>query len=132
MWIKSFTHMSCQSFRLFQQFSLPERRCQHTRNMARYSLQAGHVIPPLTGLPGPHPSPMGHPWDILGWWVHVCIPSQLSHFQNLNTSWLNNDNVFHMVVGYKPRLLLSILKMLIECINKGGGHTRYNLRYINL
>ena len=49
---------------------------------------------PLTGLPGPHPSPIFQPWDILGQWINDCIPSQLPHFPNSNTNWLNNDNVF--------------------------------------
>ena len=34
----------------------------------------------LTGLPGPDPSLMGHPLDILGWQVQDGIPSQLPHF----------------------------------------------------
>ena len=29
-----------------------------------------------------------------------------------------------------PRLLLSMQKGLIECINIGGSHTRYDLQYI--
>ena len=49
----------------------------------------------------------------------------LTHFLNFNTSWLSNGNVFHEGVGYT-------LKSLIECIHKGGGHTRYYLQYINL
>ena len=62
------------------------------------------------------------------------IPSQLPHFPNLNTSWLNNGNVFHNVGGVQANagLLLSMRKQLIECIHKGGGHTRYDLQYINL
>ena len=34
--------------------------------------------------------------------------------------------------GYNPRLLLSMRKSLIECIHKGGGHTKYDLQYTNL
>ena len=52
---------------------------------------------PLTGLPSPDPSPIDHSWDNLGWWKHDRIPSQLPHFPNWNTSWLNNDNAFHKV-----------------------------------
>ena len=49
----------------------------------------------LTGLLGPDPSLIGHPWDILCRRIHDRIPSQLSCFQNLNTSWLINGHVFH-------------------------------------
>ena len=86
----------------------------------------------LTGLSGPDPSPISHPWDILGLWIHDCISLQLPHFPNLNTSWLNSGNVFHKGVGYNPRLLKSKCKNLIECIYKGGCHTRYGLHCINL
>ena len=62
---------------------------------------------PLTGLLGPDPSPslMGHPWDILDRWIHDRIHTQLPHFPHLNTSWLNDGNVFHEGLGYKPWLL---------------------------
>ena len=49
----------------------------------------------LAGLPGPDPSPIDHPWNNLGWWVHDLIPSQLPHFPNLIAGWFNNDNSFH-------------------------------------
>ena len=55
---------------------------------------------PLTGLPGPDPSSIRRPWDSRGPRVHDCIPSKLPYFPNLNTSWLNNGNVFHKGVGY--------------------------------
>ena len=116
----------------WKQFSLPAIQCQHTCNMARNRLQAGHAITPLIGLSGFGPSLIGYPCDILGWLIHGHIPSQLPHFQNFNIGWLNNGNVFHEGVGYKPRLLLSMRKSLIECIHKGDGHTRYDLQYINL
>ena len=92
------------------------------------------VMPyPLTGLQGPYPSPIDHPWDNLGWWVHDRILSQLPRFPNSKTSWLNDGNAFHKEwVGYNPRLLLSIHKRLKECIRKGGGYTRYDLQYITL
>ena len=49
------------------------------------------------------------------------------------TSWLNGGNAFHKAwVGYNPRLLLSMRKRLIECINEVGGYTRYDLQYINI
>ena len=35
-------------------------------------------------------------------------------------------------VGYNPWLVLSMRKRLIQCIHKGGGHTRYKLQYIDL
>ena len=68
------------------------------------------VMSPLTGLPSPDPSPIGHPFGILGPLIHDRIPSQLSHFQNLNTSRLNIGNIFHARVGYDHWLLLSMHK----------------------
>ena len=86
---------------------------------------------PLTGLLGPDPSLVIHPWDIQGWRIHDRIPCQLPHFPNSNTIWLNIVNLFHEGVGYNPRLILSMRKSLIECIHNGGGHTRYDLQCIN-
>ena len=57
---------------------------------------------PLTCVPGPESSLIGHHWDILGQRVHDHIPFQLQHFPNLNTSWLNNGNVFHKGMGLQP------------------------------
>ena len=65
MWMKSFTHMSCQSSRLSGTIPV---RLQYGKE-----LFASHT--PLTGLPAPDPSPIGHPWDILGRLVHDGIPS---------------------------------------------------------
>ena len=56
----------------------------------------------LTGLPGPDPSPIGHPLNIVGWRIHDRIPFQQPHFPNLNSNWLNIDNVFHKGVGIQP------------------------------
>ena len=132
--MKAFTHMSCKCIRLL------ETIFSSSKTMPAY-LQYGKELfancschTPLTGLlgPDPSPSPMGHPWDILDRRIHDRIHSQLPYFPNLNTSWLNDGNVFHEVVGYKPWLLLSMRKSLIEYIHKGGGHTRYDLQYINL
>ena len=50
---------------------------------------------PLTGLLCRNSSLISHPCDILGWRIHDRIPSLLPHFTNLNTIWLNNDNVSH-------------------------------------
>ena len=70
---------------------------------------------PLTGLPEPNHYPIDHLWDtsierlLVEQWqrisqggVHTCIPR-----------------------------LLRMRKRLIECINKVGGHTRYDLQYIH-
>ena len=84
---------------------------------------------PLTGLLSPNPSRIDHPWDILGRRVHDCFPSQLPHFLNWNTSWLNNGNAFQKR-GNNPRLLFSMRKRPMECIHKGGGHIRCYLQYI--
>ena len=87
---------------------------------------------PLTGLQGPDPSQISHRCDILGRRIHDPIPSQLPNFPDLNTSWLNNDNVFHKGWGVQPQTSFKHAQRLIECIHKGGGHTRYDLQYINL
>ena len=130
--MKSNTHMSCKFIRLLETiFSFSKTiptYLQYGKDLfANWSCHTH-----LTGLRVPDPFLTGHPWDILGRWIHDRIPSQLPYFPNSNTSWLNNGNVFHEWVGYNPRLLLSMRKSLIECIHKGGGHTRYVLQYINL
>ena len=130
--MKSFTHMSCKFIRWL------ETGFSFSKTIPAY-LQYGKELfagwschTHLSGLPGPDPSPIGHPLDILGRRIRDRTPSQMPHFPNSNTSWLSYGNVFHEGVGYNPRLLLSILKSLIECIHEGGGHARYDLQYINL
>ena len=71
---------------------------------------------PLAGLPDPDPYLIDHPWDIRDRRV-------LSHYPNLNTSWLYNGNTFHRVQMY-TKALLSTHKRAIEYINKGGSHSR--------
>ena len=130
--MKSFTHMSCKYIRLLETFSLSARQFQHTCNVARNCLQTGHVIPlnrpsksqSISDLPSLTYSRLAD--------VHDHIPSQLPHFSNLKTYRLNMDSVFNEGVGYNPRLLLGMRKSLIKCIHKGGGHTRYDLQYLNL
>ena len=88
---------------------------------------------PLTGVPGPDPSPIGHPLDILGQRVHDHTPFQLPHFPKLNTTWLRTMAMYSTRGwGRNPRLLLNMLKRLIDYINKVGGNTRYDIQYINL
>ena len=118
--MKSFGQMSCKFNRLF------ETSYSFSKTIPLY-LQYGKELfagwschTHLTGLWSDQP-PLGYSRPA----VHDCIPSQLPHFLNSNTSWLNNGNVFHEGVGYNHRLLLSMRKSLIECIHKGGGHTRY-------
>ena len=128
--MKSFTHMSCKRIKTFGNNFL----CQQDKDSIP-AIWQGTVCRlvmsyPLTGLLGPNPSLIGHPWEILGRRIHDGIPSQLSHFLYLNTSWLNNGNAFQEGVGCNPRLLLSMSKSIIECIQKGGVHTRYDFQYI--
>ena len=130
--MNSFTHMSCKFIRLFETIfyfskTIPAYLQYSKELFANWSCHCH-----MTGLPVPDPSLMGHPWDNLGRWIHDRIHSQLPNFPNSNTSCLNNGIVFHQRVGYNPRLLLSMHKSIIECIHKGGGHTRYVLQYINL
>ena len=128
----SFTYMSCKPIRLL------ETIFPSSKSMPAY-LQYGNALfaswschTPLTGLQGPDLSPTNHSCDTLGWWVHDRIPSQLPIIPNLNTNWLNNDNVFHKGVGFSQRLLLSMSKRLIESIHNDGVHRIYGLQYINL
>ena len=134
MGMNSITHMSCKSIRLLETiFSFSKTLPAYLQfGKELFAIWSCHT--PLTGLPGPDPSPINHPLYILGRRVHDCIPSQLPHFLNSNTSWLNNGNAFHKGCGrgYNPRLLLSMGKRCIECIHKGEGHTRYDLKYIHL
>ena len=131
MWVNSFTHMSCQSIRLLETiFSSSKTMSAYLQYGKELFAFPGHAIhTPLTGLLSPNPSRIDHPSDILGGRVHDCFPSHLPHFPNWNTSWLNNDNAFQKG-GNNPRLLFSMRKRPIECIHKGGGHTRCYLQYI--
>ena len=129
MWMKSFTNMSCKSIRLFETILSSSKTMQAYLQYGNELFASWPYHTPLAGLPGPNPSLIGHLWGILGWWVHDYIPYKLPCFPNLNTSLLNNGNVFHKGVG---TILLSMRKKLIQCIHKGCGHTRYDLQYINL
>ena len=120
MLTKSFTHMSCKSFRLLKTIFSSSKTMPAYPKYGKELFASWSYHTPMTGLSGPDPSPIGHPWDILGRRIHDRIPSRLPHFPNLNTSWLNNGNVFQEGVGYNPWLLLSMRKSLIECIHKGG------------
>ena len=130
--MKSSTHIFCKFIRLLETIFSSRKTIPTYLQYGNELFASWLCQPPLTGLPGPDQSPIGHPWDILGWRTDDSIPSQLPHFPNLNASWLNSGNVFHEGLGYNPRLLLSIRKSLMECIHKCGGHTRYDLHYINL
>ena len=130
--MKSFTHMSCKFIRLLETIFSSSKTMPAYLQYGKELFASWSCHTPLNGLLGPDPSPICHPLDILGWRIHDSIPFQLPHFPNLNSNWLNIDNVFHEGWGYNPRLLLSMRKSLIECIHKGGCHTRYDLQYINL
>ena len=96
MWMKSFNNIFCKSIRLFETILFSSKTMQYGEEL--FASWSYHTS--LAGIPGPDPSSISHPWDILGRQVHVCIPSKLPQFPNLNTSWLNNENVFHKGVGY--------------------------------
>ena len=126
--MKASKHMSCKFIRLL------ETIFSSSKTMPAY-LQYGKELfanlschTPSTDPPGPNPFLLGHPLNILVRRVHAHIPSQLPHFPNMNSSWLNNGNVFHEGEGYNPWLLLSIRKSFIECIHEGFGNTRYDLQ----
>ena len=87
--------------------------------------------------PTPDPSPIDHPWDIVGRRVYDRIPSKLPHFPNWNTSWLNKGNAFHkrrvgLVVQPHASFKPAQKPHRIECIHKGGVHTKHDLQYIHL
>ena len=116
--LQAFTHMSCKFIRLletkFSSSKILPAYLQYGKEL--FASRSCHT--PLTGLPGSGPSPIGYPWDIQGRRIHDCIPSQLPHFPNLNTSWLNNCNASHEGVGVQPQASLSMRKSLIEYIHK--------------
>ena len=120
MWMKSFIDMTCKFNTLSKTIFSSSKAMPAYLQYGKESLANWSYHKPLTGLPGSDPSLIGHPWDILGRRIHDRIPSQLPHFPNLNTSWLNNDNVFQEGIGYNPWLLLSMHTSLIECIHKVG------------
>ena len=130
MLMKSFTHIFCKSIRLLETIFSFSKIMQAYLQYSKELFASWYCHTPLTGVPGPDPSPIGHPWDILGQRVHDRIPFQLPYFPNLNTNWLNNGNVFNEGVGYNPRLLLSMHKRIIYNIHK--GYSRYDIKYINL
>ena len=121
--MKSFTHMSCKSIRMLETIFSSSKTLPPYLQYGKELFASWSCHTPLTGLQGPDPSSIDHPWDILGRLIQDCIPSQLPHFLNSNTSWLNNGISFHKGVGYNTRLILSIHKKRIEYIHKGGGHT---------
>ena len=126
MWMKDFTHMSCQRIRTF------ETIFSSSKTMPAY-LQYGkeHVCKlamsnPLTSLPGLRSTTPGIIWP--GGYIIVFLP-KAAKFPDWNTI----DNAFHKGWGwYNQRLLLSMRKRLIECIHKGGGHARHELLHTTL
>ena len=129
--MKSFTNMSCKFFRLLETIFSSSKTMpaylQYGKEL--FASSSCHII--LTGLPGPDPSQIGHPWDILGRWIHGRFISRLPHFQNLTTNWLNNGNVFHegWVQHQAP---FKHEEKTHRMHHKGGGHTKYDLQYTNL
>ena len=119
MWMKSFTHMSCQSIGLLAAIF------SSSKTVPPYP-QYGKEL--FASLPHTGPSPTDLPWDIRDRWVHDLYPflsATLLVEQWQRIPWGG---------GYKciSRLLKSMCKRLKECINKGGSHTRYYLQFINL
>ena len=106
----------------WKQFSLPGRQSPHTCNMARDCLQAGQwsCHTPLTGLPG-YLRPAG---------TYDLYPFPAATLPKLECQLVEQrQRIPQGGGGCKciPRLLLSMRKRLIECINK--SHTRYDLQY---
>ena len=130
--MKPFTHMSCKFIRLLETIFSSSKTMPAYLQYGKELFASWSCHTPLTGLPGPDPSPISHPFDILGWRIHDRIPFQLQLFPNLNSNWLRIDNVFQEGVGVQSQAPLNMFKSLIECIHKGGGHTRYDFQYINL
>ena len=122
-YVDDFTHMSCKFIRLLETIFSSSRTIPAYLQYGKDLFSNLSCQTPLTGLPGPNPSPISHPLDILGRQIHGRIPSQLPYFPDLNTNRLNNGNVFHEGVGYNPWLLLGVRKSLMLCIHKGGVHT---------
>ena len=129
--MKSFSNMSCQSTRLLETILF-----QDTCNIWQGTICKLVMSYPILAFKILILFHLTTPGIFETGMYMTCILFQLPHHPNWDASWLNNGNTFHREGGgYKciPRLLLSMRKRLIECINKGGGHERrYDLQYINL
>ena len=124
--------MSCQSTRLLEtNFSSSKRLPPYLQyDKELFASWLCHTL--LTGLQNPHTFPIDHHWDIRNLRFHDLYSFPAATLPKRNASWLNSGNAFHRGWGYKyiHGLLLSVRKMLIECIDKDGGHTN-DLKYIN-
>ena len=116
-----------------KQFSLPARQCQHTCNTARKMFASWPCQTPWPASQVPI-----HLWSTTpgiiwtGGYMIVSLPSRHISLIGTLASW-TIGNAFHKGLGeFNQKLLLSLGQRLIECIHKGGGHTRYELQYINL
>ena len=126
--MKSFTNMSCKFIRLLETIFSSSKTMPAYLQYGKELFASWSCHTPLTGLPGPDPSKIGHPLDILGWLIHDRITSQLTHFPNLTTSWLNNGNVFHE--GWvQPQAPFKHAQKPHRMYHKGGGHTNYDTIY---
>ena len=113
MCMKFFTHMSCKSIRLLETIFSSCKTMPAYLQFGKKLFASWSCHNPLTGLLGPDPSPIGHPWDILGrGYMILSLPS--CHMAMYSTG------------GRRIQLLLNMCKRLIECIHKGGGYTRYD------
>ena len=129
-----FTNMCCRSIRLLEtifssSMTMPPY-LQHGKEL--FASWSSHT--PLSGLPDPNQYPIDHLWDIWDQRVHDLYPFPASTLpeseHQLVEQWqcIPQGGVYTCI----PRLLLSMRKRLLKCINKVGGHTRYDLQYINL
>ena len=117
--MNSFTHMLCKSIRLFEIiFPFCKTMPQHLQ-YDKKTVWSFHT--PLAGLPDPDPSPINHLWDNPDCGYMTRIPSLIF------VLFLTFPLVYYKCI---PRLLVSLCKRLIECINKGGSQTSYDLQYM--
>ena len=117
----------------WKQFCFPARQCPNTCDMALNCLQGGHVIPIDWAIISRSISNWP-PWGIRdgGTWL-LSLPS--CHITQIRrpAGWTMATTSADLVgVQMYTQASSKHAQILIECFNKGGGYTRYDLQYINL
>ena len=104
MWIKAFTRRPCKSIRLFEPIFSSSKTMPAYLQYGKELFASWSCHTPWLACWVPIHLQFDLSLDYLGWLVHDRIPSQLPHFPNWNTSWLNDDNAFHKGRGgVQPR-----------------------------
>ena len=84
MWMKSFTHMSCQCIGLLELIFSSSKTMPLYLQYGRELFASWPWHTPLTGLPDPNPSPINHPWNIRDHHVQDLYPSPAATLPELD------------------------------------------------